>query len=324
MKINKINFPFFKEKYPNILNIGFTESKIRKRKLESVTDKVLVILDITGSMNDYLNSKKKNSKANAIKKVLLELNKKVSLDILPFNIHPHTICTVENIPEPYECTYFTPIVPELKRQITKNIYNSVLFVSDGLPSEDKNIANKAIKNLGNITREADCNPVSIAVGDDADGVACALFSGNRGYECFLKYEDQMNSLIEDINNGINCNYVLIDSGEYIPVESSGNYYYITTESNSGQSSDINIEIIMKYLNIILLQEFSNEDSNYDDLKQFIEFISNIIPDATNKNMVINHFNTMINNVVSRTIEQHNTPSIMSAKKNVYRGMSQQV
>jgi hypothetical protein len=28
----KINFPQFKTKYPNILNIGFTDNKTRKRK----------------------------------------------------------------------------------------------------------------------------------------------------------------------------------------------------------------------------------------------------------------------------------------------------
>jgi hypothetical protein len=49
-----------------------------------------------------------------------------------------------------------------------------------------------------MTREADANPVSIAVGDDADGVACALFSGNRGYECFLKYEKLSSKVI--VNN----------------------------------------------------------------------------------------------------------------------------
>ena len=55
----KINFPQFKTKYPNILNIGFTDNKTRKRKLTN--DSVLVILDVTGSMSEYLNSKSKNN-----------------------------------------------------------------------------------------------------------------------------------------------------------------------------------------------------------------------------------------------------------------------
>lgn len=318
----KINFPQFKTKYPNILNIGFTDNKTRKRKFTN--EAVLVVLDVTGSMSDYLNSKKKISKAAAIKQVLTELNKNFILDVLPFNVVPHDLCKVTNIPEPYECTNFTPIVPELKRQLAKDIYGAVLFVSDGLPSEEKSDADKAIKNLGNMTREAGANPVSIAVGDDADGIACALFSGNRGYECFLKYEDQFGNLVDDINNGINCNYVLIDSGEYIPVESSGNYYYITSEDNVEVTPNLTIENIMKYLNIIFLQEFSKENSNYTELKEFVEFIVKVIPDAVNKNMVSTHFNNMINDVISKTREQHNTPSMMSARKNAYRALSQQV
>jgi hypothetical protein len=322
MKLNKIILPIFKSKYPNILNVGYTDNKTRKRKLEK--DVVLVILDSTGSMGEYLNSKRKISKAGAIKQVLNNLSKNFTLEILPFNVVPHEICSVQYIPEPYECTNFTPLVPELKRQLAKNIYGAVLFVSDGLPSEEKSEADKAIKSLGNMTREADANPVSIAVGDDADGVACALFSGNRGYECFLKYEDQFSNLVDDISNGINCNYVLIDSGEYIPVESTGNYYYLTSEENTEITPDLSIENIMKYLNIILLQEFSNENSDYNELKEFVEFIAKNITDSVNKNMIINHFNNMINNVVYKTKEQTNTPSMTSAKKNAFRALSQQV
>jgi hypothetical protein len=81
---------------------------------------------------------------------------------------------------------------------------------------------------------------------------------------------------------------------------------------------------MKYLNIILLQEFSKENSNYIELKEFVEFIVKGIPDVVNKNMILTHFNNMINDVISKTREQHNTPSMMSAKKNAFRALSQQV
>ena len=117
----KINFPQFKTKYPNILNIGFTDNKTRKRKLTN--DSVLVILDVTGSMGDYLNNQKECSKANAVKKVLTKIkNLGYTLDILPFNTITHSICNIENIPEPNELiTYNYQIVTPEHDIITDNL-----------------------------------------------------------------------------------------------------------------------------------------------------------------------------------------------------------
>jgi hypothetical protein len=321
--IKKIFFPNVNSKFNNVLNIGFTENKFKKRKHQN--ESILVILDVTGSMGDYLNNQKECSKANAVKKVLTKIkNLGYTLDILPFNTITHSICNIENIPEPNECTFFSPLVLELKKHLHQNhSYGAVLFISDGLPTEDKTLAHKSIKQLGAMTRESGAKPVSIAVGDDADGSACALFSGNRGYECFLKYLSQIDSLITDIINGINCNYIMLESGDYIPVEPNGNYYYLTKEEKS-ISIDINIENMMKYLNIIVLEEFSKTDPDYNELKNFIDQVVKVIPDVNNINMITTHFNNMIGKVIETTIEQYDTPSILSARKNAYRGMSQQV
>jgi len=320
--IKKIFFPIINSKFSNVLNVGYTENKFKKRKQQN--EKTLVILDVTGSMSDYLNTKNEGSKANAVKKILNKIESLgFKLDILPFNEKPHPICSVENIPEPRSSTYFSPLVPEINTLLYNNSYGAVLFISDGLPSEDKNIAHQAIKKIGSVTRESGANPVSIAVGDDADGSACALFSGNRGYECFVKYLSQIETLVTDIINGINCNYIMLDSGEYIPVEPNGNYYYLTKEENN-ISNDISIEIVMKYLNIIVLEEFSKIVPDYNELKNFIDQIVKVIPDGVNRMMIASHFNNMIGKVIQITKDQDNTPSILSARKNFYRGMSQQV
>ena len=50
----------------------------------------------------------------------------------------------------------------------------------------------------------------------------------------------------------------------------------------------------------------------------------VIPDSNNRNMIVSHFNNMIGKVIQTTREQNNTPSILSARKNAYRGMTQQV
>lgn len=321
--IKKIFFPNINSKFSNVLNIGFTENKFKKRKHEN--ESILVILDVTASMGDHLNDKKEISKAKAVKKILTKIESLgYKLDILPFNTVAHFICNIENIPEPNECTYFSPLVLELNKHLhKKHSYGAVLFVSDGLPTEDKIIAHKSIKQIGSMTREAGANPVSIAVGDDADGSACALFSGNRGYECFLKYLEQIESLVTDIVNGINCNYIMLESGDYIPVEPNGNYYYLTKEENS-ISIDINVENMMKYLNIIVLEEFSKTDPDYNELKSFIDQVVKVIPDQNNRNMITSHFNNMIGKVIQTTNDQKNTPSILSSRKYAYRGMSQQV
>ena len=44
----------------------------------------------------------------------------------------------------------------------------------------------------------------------------------------------------------------------------------------------------------------------------------------NRSMITSHFNSMIGKVIKSTNDQNGTPSVLSARKNAYRGLSQQV
>ena len=60
------------------------------------------------------------------------------------------------------------------------------------------------------------------------------------------------------------------------------------------------------------------------VQNFIDQIVKVIPDGVNRMMIASHFNNMIGKVIQITKDQDNTPSILSARKNFYRGMSQQI
>jgi len=310
--------------FHNVLNIGKTDN-IKKKNLNN---KVAIILDTTGSMADFINLKEeeKYSKLKATKMILKKIAScGFELDVLPFNIKVLPMCKIDQIPDPDNSTYMTPLVPEVEKILKSEVnYTSIIFISDGLPTEPKELAHQAIKQIGQMVRESGSNAISIAIGSDADGPACALFSGNRGFECFLKYIYQMDKLIEDIINGINCNYVQLENGEYIPVEKSGNYYYLDSDLISPISNDISIEILMKYINLAILEEFSKNHPNYKELHNFVNKVSEVITIKANRDMVINHFNKMIGNVYDSTLEQDGTPSLLSARKQAYRYESQQI
>jgi len=324
MTNTKIIFPKITSNlnFHNVLNIGKTDNIKKKNS----NNKVLIILDTTGSMGEFINNKDKYSKAKATKMMLEKIKSRgFELDILPFNKDVLPICKIEQIPDPDNSTYMTPLVPEVDKILKSGvIYTSIIFISDGLPTEPKEIAHSAIKQIGQMVREFGPNPISIAIGSDADGPACALFSGNRGFECFLKYISQMDDLIEDIINGINCNYIQLENGEYIPVEKSGNYYYLDTDVNISISNDISIEMVMKYINLAILEEFSKINPNYNELQNFVNKVSEVIINKTNRDMVINHFQKIIGHVYDSTLEQYGTPSILSARKQAYRYESQQI
>jgi hypothetical protein len=308
--------------FPNVLNIGKTDNILKKNS----NNKVLIILDTTGSMGEFINNKDKYSKAKATKMILEKIaSRGFELDILPFNKEVFPICKIEQIPDPDNSTYMTPLVPEVDKILKLGTnYTSIIFISDGLPTEPKELAHQAIKQIGQMVREFKSNPISIAIGSDADGPACALFSGNRGFECFFKYISQMDELIEDIINGINCNYIQLENGEYIPVEKSGNYYYLDSDLITPISNDISIEMLMKYINLAILEEFSKMYPNYNELQNFVNKVSEVITNKPNREMVINHFNKIIGHVYNTTLEQNGTPSLMSARKQAYRYESQQI
>ena len=172
-----------------------------------------------------------NSAINLIKKVI-ELNPNCSYDIMPFNENPYSLCKLSDIILPEKCTYFSPLVPTLEKLLKETKYSSVVFLSDGLPTESPEIGRKAIQAIGNITRENGANPVAVAIGVDADGEACGLFAGSRGYNCFIKYERNIDDVANDINHGINCVYEMLENGLYVPVEADGNYYYVDKNSST--------------------------------------------------------------------------------------------
>lgn len=308
--------------FHNVLNIGKTDNILKKNS----NNKVLIILDTTGSMGEFINNKDKYSKAKATTMMLEKIaSRGFELDVLPFNKEVLPICKIEQIPDPENSTYMTPLVPEVDKILKSGAnYTSIIFISDGLPTEPKEQAHTAIKQIGQMVREFGSNPISIAIGSDADGPACALFSGNRGFECFLKYISQMDNLIEDIINGINCNYIQLENGEYIPVEKSGNYYYLDSDLISPISNDISIEMLMKYINLAILEEFSKIHPNYPELQNFVDNVSKVIVDKETRDMVINHFKKIIGHVYHSTLEQDGTPSLMSARKQAYRYQSQQI
>jgi hypothetical protein len=202
----------------------------------------------------------------------------------------------------------------------KHNFKAVLFASDGLPTEDQHIARSAITQLGMIVRENNCNPVSLAIGNDADGSACALFSGNRGYECFIRHFSQLENVVNDISNGLTCNYHMLPNGIFIPIEADGNYYYVS-KNVDGIIYKPNYDMIYKFLNIAMLDEFSKEHTDYYKLNNFIKFIAEIEKDSVKRNKLITHFTQIIGEVHNRSAEQNGTPSLMSAKKAYYRESS---
>jgi len=321
MKSQKITFTKFKD-FSNVLVCGQSK-KNNKRQFKK---DVLVIMDITGSMNEHINeNSKEGTKYTVAKQLLTKLEKNGNnLVILPFNNTPKELCEIKDIPEPCECTFFSPIVPVISNLLSTNHnYSSIIFMSDGLPTESEYIAHTAIKSLGRLVREGNCNPVSVAIGDDADGHACALFSGNRGYECFIKHLSQIEKVVEDMDNGISCEYEMIESGEYIPIEANGNYYYLDYSTETADKN-CSIELLMKYLNLIILSEFSKINPNLSDLKELVKISTNMIESQSNKDMIINHFDKIIGTTMSAVDKQKNKSSLLSNTKQIYRGLSQQV
>lgn len=306
--------------FSNILNVG-TSSNDTFRELKEV----LVVMDITGSMGGNINNNSYDgSKWKVAKTILGKLESKgVKIHVLPFNSGTYPVCSISEIPEPSECTYFSPIVPTLEQIFKKeHNYSAVLFASDGLPSEDKESAMKAISQMGTLVRENNCNPVSLAIGDDADGIACAKFAGNRGYECFIKTLSQLEQVVDDIYTGLKCNYHMLDDGNYVPIEKDGNYYYLS-DTFEGPEITPDFDAIFKFINLTLLAEFSKAEPNYKNLKEFINYTVQVEPNFAKREMMVNHFSKLITNVIEVTKDQFRTPSNISSQKYAMRQVSQQ-
>jgi hypothetical protein len=318
-----VKFPQYKN-YSEFLQLGFKsyEPKTVSGK------KILVILDVTGSMDGLINGENEGTKITFAKKIIENIIDGYpfsEVDIMPFSDFPKQIVSFKEIPEPRGCTYFTPILPEVTKYVkTDSDYSSVIFMSDGLPSESLEQGQRAISALGSYCREAGSNTIAVAIGSDADGKACSLFTGNRGYNCFGKFHKEIPEIMNDVLNGIKCNYVQVSEGIWIPVEESGNYYYLSDNFNGSQMLP-NINLVRKYINLIIQNEINDSD-NFDpeSLIKYIKHVAELLSDKAEQEEVVSFFTKSLH-VVRNTIDMYGaTPSIASAVQQTYRSYSSPV
>jgi len=310
--------------FPTVLN--FNTSLKEKENIDG--KKILFVLDGTGSMGEFINNteEKKCSKAIVARKIIEQvLSKRPSNghDIMVFNDKPSPLCKVTDVPEPTGSTYFSPLVDELKKVLTNDSnYCTVIFMSDGLPTESLHIARNAITSIGNITREMKCNPIAVAIGSDADGESCELFAGNRGYNCFIKYEKDIEVITNDINNGIDCKYEMLENGTYIAVEADNKYYFVD-DNKLGETVVADKFLIEKYLNLVIMKYITNADK-IPMLRSLVEYCSKLIDDKIIQKEIVDKFTGLLEVVKKTIILDGKTPCMMSATKQAYRGYSKQI
>jgi hypothetical protein len=310
--------------FPTVLN--FNTSTKEKENING--KKILFILDGTGSMGEFINhsEEKKCSKAIVARKIIEQVLSKRPLnghDVIVFNNVPSPLCKVSDIPEPDGSTYFSPLVDELKMVLTNDSnYCTVIFISDGLPTEPLQIAREAITSIGNITREMKCNPIAVAIGSDADGESCELFAGNRGYNCFIRYQKNIEEIVDDINNGIDCKYEMLENGTYIAVESDNKYYFVDN-NKLGETVVADKLLIEKYLNLVIMKYITNADK-IPMLKSLVDHCSKLVDDVIIQKEIIDKFNGLLEVVKKTIILDGKTPCMMSSTKQAYRGYSKQI
>jgi hypothetical protein len=312
-----IKFPQYKS-YPQYLQIGFKsyEPKMVAGK------KILVILDTTGSMSESINRENEGTKITFSKKIINEIIEGYPfsiVEVMPFSDIPKPIVSFKNIPEPDGCTYFTPILPEVTKYVkTGSEYSSVIFMSDGIPSEPAEIGQKAISTLGSYCREAGTNTIAVAIGSDADGNACSLFTGNRGYNCFGKFNKDIPNIMTDVLNGIKCNYVQVNDCNWVPIEESGDYYYLSDKC-LGELQPPTIQVVRKYISLIIQDEIRNpKNFNPESLTEYVKNAVMVLPDKKEQDELVDFFTNSIN-VVKNTIKTYGlTSAVSSAAKQAYQ------
>jgi hypothetical protein len=316
---NFIKFPNYSN-YPSVLHIGFKSNEVK----DVVGKKILVILDVTGSMDEHINCSYEGTKIAFAKKIiaqLIEVYPFSVFEILPFAETVKDIVSFDNIPKPDNCTKFSPIPDALKKIISPNSdYIASIFMSDGIPSEQSDIALNAIKLAGSFCREMKTNTITVAIGSDADGQACALFTGNRGYNCFVKFDKEIESVVNDVVNGIKCNFTLVENN-WIPIESNGKYYYI--DNNIGINEiEPDIESVKKYISLVIQEEICNfKHFDTNKLIEFIKVVAEYVKDEKEKNDIIEFFTKSII-IVNQTINDYAaTPSGYAATKQAYQTYS---
>jgi len=310
--------------YPSVLNIGTSSSAPRNTEGQQL----LFVLDGTGSMGEFINEKHECSKAVMAKRLItnvLERSPGLSHDVMVFNTSAHPLCKVTEIPAPVDSTYFSPLVPALKETVPGKNYAAVVFLSDGLPSEDLSVARESIKAIGNITREAKANPVSVAVGSDADGESCGLFAGNRGFNCYIKYDKDREQIVSDIVQGIQCNYHELPNGAFIPIEADGNYYYV---GEAAGASAVTVKPtrahVEKYLNLVI-QKYITDIKQVPLLKSLVEHVLVLLDTEDDKTQVHKKYFEMLDEVKKVVMSlPPGAPAMLSAVSTCYRTASHQV
>lgn len=316
-QLKSVLFPVFGS-FPSVLTVGTSD----KEKRDVSGKKTLFVLDVTGSMGEYVNETGDCSKMVIARDVIQKVVdlRKCEYDILPFNTKPHSLIKLDQLPMPNEGTYFTPLVPELEYRMKDSVgYCSVVFMSDGLPSEPKADAVDAIRKIGNITRESGANPVSVAIGSDADGESCAIFAGNRGYNCFIKYRKDIDQIASDVSNGVDCNYHMLENGSFIPIESDGNFYYVSNET-VGDVIRPDRKLIEKYLNLVIHKNMANV-SQHELLRSLISHTVQLIESESERKEVQDFFNGLLKSIERVYHANHHTPGALSAVATCYRQSS---
>lgn len=308
--------------FPTVLN--FNDDDTPKVSIDG--KKLLFVLDNTGSMGEFINYADGISKGIAAKKLIEQvLSKRPTndYDVMVFNDKPYPVGKVADIPVPNGATYFSPLVYEVKKVVTADSnYCSVIFLSDGQPSEPMDVAHDAIRAIGNTTREMHCNPVSVAIGHDADGSACALFAGNRGFNCFINEMKNLEQVGNDINHGIDCKYKMLENGQFIPIEADGKYYFVGSDV-LGTTTAPNKFLIEKYLNLVIMQNI-NDYSMIEPINNLVASCSKLLDDPADQKAIMDRFHKIINVVKQNIVDNGSTPACMSSGGAMYRAASNQV
>jgi len=321
--ITSVLFPVFGS-FPSVLNFGTNFEATRNIEGK----KVLFVVDNTGSMGEFINELGECSKAVMAKRLINNVLEKLpgtAHDVLLFNTKVSPPCQVGDIPSPADCTYFSPLIPALKGLVPGSNYCSVIFMSDGLPSEDLSVARDAIKAIGNITREAKANPVSVAIGSDADGESCGLFAGNRGFNCYIKYDKEREQIASDIVQGVKCNYQELENGAFIPIEADGHFYYVgAVTSASAVTVAPTRPLVEKYLNLVI-QKYITDIKQIPLLKSLVEHVIVLLDTETDKSEVRMKYFEMLDSVKKIVMAMPaGAPAMLSAISSNYRTASNQV
>lgn len=310
--------------FPTVLNFNNDDTPLVS--IDNKKKKILFVLDGTGSMGEYINHSDGVSKAIAAKKLIEQVLSKRPTnehDVMMFNNVPYPVCKVSDVPVPNGSTFFSPLVDEIKKVVTSDAnYCAVVFLSDGLPSEPMDIARDSIRKIGNTTREMNCNPVAVAIGHDADGGSCALFAGNRGFNCFINEMKKLEEVASDINHGIDCKYKMLENGQFIPIEADGKYYFVGNNA-LGTTVAPNKFLIEKYLNLVIMQYINNQNM-FKSINDLVASCSKLLDDPIDQKYIMDRFHKIIKVVQQNYAQNAGTPGLMSSGGACYRAASQQV